>query len=97
MNIFLFSFPRPLALAVRKHPEIRESGWGGVGSTGVQMRGVRGCCGCLGLCIEACDIGRGWAEVCVSCHLVCVTSFLCLWDVIVAAVWGGLCGAGVGL
>lgn len=27
LNIFLFSFPRPLALAVRKHPEIRD--WGG--------------------------------------------------------------------
>lgn len=29
LNIFLFSFPRPLALAVRKHPEIRESEEGG--------------------------------------------------------------------
>lgn len=40
---------------------------------------MRGCCGCLGLCIEACDVGRGLGRsVCVMlspllCDIVSVS------------------------
>lgn len=78
------------------------------GSTGVQMRGVRGCCGCLGLCIEACDIGRGWAEVCVMlsprlCDIISVSLGChcgsCGWGIVWCGcgpvrVLGGMDGAG---
>lgn len=90
---FCSHFPGHLALEVRKHPEVRESEEGG-GSMG-----VRGCCGCLGLCVEGCDIGRGLGRsVCVILSpCLCDIIAVCLWGVIAASVGEGLCGASVGL
>lgn len=99
MNVFLFSFPDHLALEVRKHPDIRESGKGWQHRSADEGTGVRGCCGCLGLDVEGCDIGQGLGRsVCVMLSpCLCDIISVCLWDVIAASVGEGLCGASVGL